>query len=199
MISAVGRTALAALLIAVTAPASMAQPTPANRLVVALNADIRSLEPGVNRDTNTDTVIHQIFETLVAYQTDLNVGPALADSWTVSDEGKTYTFKLRSGALFHNGKPVTSTEVKWTWDRLMAGKAWACASIFGGRTGATVLAVETPDPRTIVFRLERASALFLSQIANIQCHVVAAHPDSVDAEGKWITPIETAQSVSGCR
>lgn len=191
MMPAIGRAALAAVLVAVTAPASMAQPTPVNRLVVALNADIRSLEPGVNRDTNTDTVIHQIFETLVAYRTDLAVGPALADSWTVSDEGKTYTFKLRSGALFHNGKPVTSAEVKWTWDRLMAGKAWACASIFGGRTGAKVLAVETPDPQTVVFRLERASALFLSQIANIQCHVVAAHPDSVDAEGKWTAPIGT--------
>lgn len=191
MMSAAGRMALAALLVTGTASAAVAQPTPANRLVVALNADIRSLEPGVNRDTNTDTVIHQIFETLVAYQTDLSVGPALADSWTVSDEGKTYTFKLRSGALFHNGKPLTSAEVKWTWDRLVGGKAWACASIFGGRTGAKVLAVETPDPQTVVFRIERASALFLSQLANIQCHVVAAHPDSVDAEGKWSTPIGT--------
>jgi peptide/nickel transport system substrate-binding protein len=191
MMSATGRVALAAFLTAVTASAALAQPTPGNRLVVALNADIRSLEPGVNRDTNTDTVIHQIFETLVAYQTDLKVGPALADSWTISDEGKTYTFKLRGGALFHNGKPVTSAEVKWTWDRLIGGKAWACGSTFGGRTGAKVLAVETPDPQTVVFRLERQSVLFLSQLANIQCHVVAAHPDSVDAEGKWANPIGT--------
>jgi peptide/nickel transport system substrate-binding protein len=191
MMSAAARMAIAAVLVTGTASAGMAQQSPANRLVVALNADIRSLEPGVNRDTNTDTVIHQIFETLVAYRTDLDVGPALADSWTVSDEGKSYTFKLRDGALFHNGKPVTSAEVKWTWDRLIGGKAWACASIFGGRTGAKVLAVETPDPQTVIFKLERASALFLSQLANIQCHVVAAHPDSVDGEGKWAMPIGT--------
>ncbi|QCI69076.1 ABC transporter substrate-binding protein [Phreatobacter stygius] len=158
-------------------------------MVVALNADIRSLEPGVNRDANTDAVIHQVFEGLVAFRADLGVGPALADSWEVGDEGKTYTFKLRAGALFHNGQPITSAEVKWMWDRLVQGAAWACRTTFDGSSGVKVVAVETPDPRTVVFRLDQANALFIRQLANIQCHVVAAHPGSVDASGKWTTPI----------
>lgn len=174
--------------LALALPAAAAAQTP-SRLVVGMNADIRSLEPGVNRDSNTDTVIHQIFEGLVAYRRDLTVGPALADSWRVSDEGRTYTFTLRDGATFHNGKPVTSAEVKWMWERLIGASTWACRAIFDGRSGARVTAVEAPDPRTVVFRLDRASGVFLKQLANIQCHVVAAHPDSVDAEGKWTTPI----------
>ncbi|TIP54380.1 MAG: ABC transporter substrate-binding protein, partial [Mesorhizobium sp.] len=62
---------------------------------------------------------HHIFETLVAYRADLTVGPALAESWTVSDDGKTYAFTLRDGAVFHNGDAVTSSDVKWNWDRRM--------------------------------------------------------------------------------
>jgi peptide/nickel transport system substrate-binding protein len=176
----------AAMLAPVPAPAQT--PPAASRLVVALNADIRSLEPGVNRDSNTDGLIHQIFETLVAFRTDLDVGPALADSWTVTDEGKTYTFKLRP-ALFHNGKPVTSTEVRWTWERLTTVTPWQCRTVFDGTNGAKVVSFETPDPQTVIFKLDRPSATFLKQLANIQCHVVVAHPDSVDASGKWTTPI----------
>ncbi|MBN8939802.1 MAG: ABC transporter substrate-binding protein [Rhizobiales bacterium] len=184
------RTAWLGLLGAIIASPLSAQPAPTgSRLVVALNADIRSLEPGVNRDANTDGVVHQIFEGLVAFRADLSVGPALADSWAVTDEGRTYTFKLRSGALFHNGKPVTSAEVKWMWDRLVQGAAWACRTTFFGGGGVKVVAVEAPDAQTVVFKLDQANALFLKQLANIQCHVVAAHPDSVDATGKWTTPI----------
>lgn len=189
MRAAIVRAGLAGLLLAALPLAPVAQGQAPSRLVVGLSADIRSLEPGVNRDSNTDTVIHQIFEGLVAYRRDLSVGPALADSWVISDEGRTYTFKLRDGAMFHNGKPVTSAEVKWMWERLIGASTWGCRVVFDGRSGARVTAVETPDPKTIVFRLDRPSALFLKQLANLQCHIVAAHPDSVDAEGKWTTPI----------
>ena len=130
-----------ALVAASATGSAFAQSAPTtSRLVVALNADIRSLEPGVNRDTNTDTVIHQLFEGLVAYKPDLDVGPALAESWTLSDEGRSYAFKLRP-AVFHNGKPVTSAEMKWSWDRLNQSSAWTCKPVFNGQSGAKVVAV----------------------------------------------------------
>jgi len=169
--------------------AAQTDPVQGGTFNIALNSDIRSIEPGVNRDSNTDTLIHQMFEGLVAHRADLGVGPALADSWSVSEDGTTYTFKLRPGAVFHNGAPVTSAEVKWMWDRLTGSSAWNCRNAFDGSTGAKVLGVETPDAATVVYRLERPSGLFLKQMANIQCHVLVAHPDSVDAERKWKTPI----------
>lgn len=177
--------AMAALALATPAVAQKSGGT----LTIALNSDIRSVEPGINRDANTDTVIQILFEGLVAHRMDLSVGPALAQSWSVSDDGKAYTFKLRDGARFHNGAPVTSAEVKWTWDRLMAQAGWNCRRSFDGSAGLKVLGVETPDPLTVVYRIETPQAIFLKQLANVQCHVLVAHPASAGADGKWTTPI----------
>lgn len=160
-------------------------------LTIRLNSDIRNLEPGGVRDSNTDTVIHTVFEGLVAHRADLSVGGALAKSWTVEDGGKAYRFTLRDGVTFHNGAPLTSAEVKWTWDRMFNGDVWKCKSNYAGRSGINVTAVEAPDPKTVVYRLEQPNALFLKQLANVQCQVLVAHPDSAGADGKWKEPIGT--------
>jgi peptide/nickel transport system substrate-binding protein len=183
------------LLVATVAVAgtAFAQETPrkGGTLVIGLNADIRSLEPGINRDANTDSVVHHIYEGLVGYQTDFNVGPALAERWEVAGDGTTYRFTLRDGVRFHNGAPLTSAEVKAAWDRQMTNSAWTCRRFFNGSGGPKVEGVDAPDPRTVVFRLEKPTALFLKQLANFQCAVVVAHPDSWDANGKFKQPIGT--------
>ena len=166
-------------------------------LRVALNADIRGLEPGVNRDANTDLVIHHIVEGLVAHRADMSIGPALADSWKTSTDGKTYTFTLRKGVQFHNGKPMTSAEVKWSWQRYLApDSGWACRGWFDGSAsgadgGLKIESLETPDPQTVVFELDRPSGLFLAQLASIQCPGAVLHPASLDATGKWREPVAT--------
>ena len=60
-----------------------------------LNADIRSTDPGTNRDAITDGVMAHIVEGLVAFRDDTSIGPMLAESWTVSNDGKTYTAPWR--------------------------------------------------------------------------------------------------------
>ncbi|BBK35627.1 peptide ABC transporter substrate-binding protein [Allostella sp. ATCC 35155] len=180
----------AAVLVAAPAIAQDA-PRRGGTLTIAINADIRSLEPGINRDGNTDSVAHMIYEGLVGYRTDLSVGPQLAKGWTVSDDGRTFRFTLRDGAKFHNGQPVTAADVKSSWDRQIANKAWPCARFFNGASGAKVEAVEAPDAKTVVYRLDKPSALFLKQLANFQCAVVAIHPAAFDAEGKWKEAIGT--------
>jgi peptide/nickel transport system substrate-binding protein len=188
---------LAIALAAADAGAESAVAPPNQRLNVALNADIRNLDPGVNRDENTDLVMHHVVETLVAFRADLTIAPALADSWLVSDDGKTYTFKLRRGVKFHNGAPLTSAEVRWSWERyLRPGSAWSCRSWFDGSAGpeelgVKVVAIDTPDAATVVFRLDRPSALFLAQLASIQCTGAILHPDSVAPDGTWRGPIAT--------
>src|SRR3546814_19843618 len=74
---------------------------------------------------------------------------------------------------------------------MFGGDAWKCKSTFAGRSGVTVTAVEAPDPKTVVYRLESPNSLFLKQLANVQCQVLVAHPDSVGADGKWATPVGT--------
>jgi peptide/nickel transport system substrate-binding protein len=174
------------------AGAAAEEPRQGGTIIVALNADIRSTDPGIDRDANTDTVMHHITETLVAYRNDLSIGPALAESWTISDDGRIYTFTLREGATFHNGAPVTSAEVKWSWERRFdPALAWPCVPYFDGSAGLEVAAVETPDPRTVVFRLAEPNALFLAQLANIQCNIAVIHPDSLNSDGSWDRPVGT--------
>ncbi|MEN2977546.1 ABC transporter substrate-binding protein (plasmid) [Tistrella bauzanensis] len=177
---------------AATAGPSLAADSPkrGGTLVVALNADARSLEPGINRDANSDTVVNHLFEGLVGYRADLSVGPALADRWTMSEDGRVYTFDLRDGVTFHDGKPLTAADVKWSWDRKQSQEGWLCARFFNGASGLKVEAVEAPDDDTVVFRLAEPSGLFLTQLANIQCGVLVASPASVGADGGW-TPIGT--------
>ena len=77
--------------------AAVAQAQASSTLRVGLNADIRTTDPGVNRDDNTDAVMLHMVEGLVAHREDASVGPMLAREVQVSEDGQTYTFKLREG------------------------------------------------------------------------------------------------------
>jgi peptide/nickel transport system substrate-binding protein len=183
------------LVLAGVAAAALALPAAAQsrggRMTTWLNADIRSLEPGINRDGNTDNVVHHLYEGLVAYRADLAVGPALADRWTVSEDGKVWTFALRGNAVFHNGAKLTSADVKSAWDRQWSNPAWPCRRIFDQPGGLQVQAVEAPDAATVTYRLAAPSALFLPWMASVQCGVVVAHADSFGPDGKFRSPIGT--------
>ncbi len=161
---------------------------------VAINSDIRSTNPGVNRDGNTDMVLYHIVESLVAYREDLTVAPMLAETYAVSADGLSYTFTLRDNLRFHNGEPVTAREVKWSWDRLLdPDTGFRCLDWYdgSGSSGLKILEVAAVDAGTVRFRLNRPSALFLQRIAYIQCLTGVMHPDSVNADGSWREPIGT--------
>jgi peptide/nickel transport system substrate-binding protein len=184
--------ALAALLFAV--PAAAAEPTPL--LSIALNADIRSSNPGVQRDFNSDVVLQHVTEGLVALREDQTPVPMLAEGVEASPDGTAYTFHLRDGVTFHDGKPMTSAEVAWSWKRYLdPATQWQCLDRFDGRSGPKVLAVETPDPRTVVFRIDRRSALFLVNMATIQCGAAVLSPSSLGPDGAWVKPVGTGPYV----
>jgi peptide/nickel transport system substrate-binding protein len=158
-----------------------------------MNADIRSTDPGTNRDANTDGVMGHVVEGLVAFREDTSVGPMLADSWDISEDGKTYTFHLRQSVKFHNGATMTADDVVWSFKRwLDPATQWRCLSEFS-ETGITkIIDVEATDPRTVTIRLERPTALFLGTLARPDCGQTAIlHHDSVGPDGKWIAPIGT--------
>ncbi|WP_247557074.1 ABC transporter substrate-binding protein [Bradyrhizobium sp. 138] len=158
-----------------------------------LNADIRSTDPGTNRDANTDGVIAHVVEGLVAFRDDTAIGPMLADSWTVSNEGKTYTFRLRQGVKFHNGAAMTADDVVWSLKRwLDPATQWRCLSEFSSTGIARIEKIEAPDPQTVAITLDQPTALFLPTLARPDCGQTAIiHRDSVGADGKWIAPVGT--------
>ena len=102
-------------------------------LRIALSNDIRSVDPGLNRDGNTDSVVMHMVEGLVTYREDTTVGLMLAKSVDVAPDGKTYTFKLREGVKFHNGETLTADDVLFTWNRFMDPKNnWRCLPDYNG-------------------------------------------------------------------
>lgn len=162
-------------------------------VVVAQPADIRSTNPGVNRDNTTDGVMLNMLEGLVGYRANGSVAPLLAESIQVSDDGLTYTFKLRKGVKFHNGADMTSADVLWSWNRYMDPKTgWRCLSEFDGRNGLKVTDVSAPDAYTVIMKTNYASTVFLDTMARTDCAMAAViHKDSVNADGSWKQPIGT--------
>lgn len=89
--------------------------------------------------------------------------PDLAESWTISADGLTYTFKIRSGVKFHDGSALSSKDIKATFDRLRAppdGVISIRKALF-----ADITSIETPDPATVVMKLKAPDASFLSTLA----------------------------------
>lgn len=162
-------------------------------LRVRLNADIRSTDPGVNRDFNTDGVVLHMVEGLVALREDTSVGPLLASRVEASPDGKTYTFTLRPGVKFHNGATLTADDVVWAWKRYLdPATNWRCLPEFDGRGAVKVVSIDAPNPSTVVFRLDSASALFLVSMARMDCGGAGiVHRSSLGADGKWASPVGT--------
>ncbi len=183
------------LLVAAAAATALAALTvqAAGTIRVAANSEIRGTNPGVNRDANTDTVMLHMIEGLVGYKDDGTPAPLLAQSIDVSKDGKTYTFKLRPGVKFHNGAPLTSADVVWSWKRYLdPNTKWLCLAEFDGSQSLRIESVEAKDPLTVVFKLNQARPLFLTQIASFQCGSGGIiHKDSVNADGSWKAPIGT--------
>ena len=162
-------------------------------LRVRLSADIRSTDPGTNRDDNTDAVVLHMVEGLVAIREDTTVGLLLASKVAVSPDGLRYTFTLRDGIRFHNGALLTADDVVWSWRRYLApATGWRCLPEFDGRGMTKILAVDAVNPRTVVFKLERPTGLFLATMARTDCGAAAiVHRSSVDVGGKWQQPVGT--------
>ncbi len=90
--------------------------------------------------------------------------PSLAESWTISPDGKTYTFKLVKGVKFHDGSDMTSKDVKASYDKIV----FPPPGVGSSRKGqyADVASIEAPDPHTVVIKLKEASASFLSSMSS---------------------------------
>ncbi|MEP7290380.1 MAG: ABC transporter substrate-binding protein [Chloroflexota bacterium] len=89
-----------------------------NIIHIVSNADIRTSDPHIAYETETWSTVGLFYRGLVEMETTDTVGPALAESWTVSDDGLVYTFKLREGGKFANGTDITAEDVKYSFERM---------------------------------------------------------------------------------
>ncbi len=90
---------------------------PDNDLVIAVQADATHLDPHVSSNGASNTITDAMYETLLTFDQDTNVIPALAKEWKVSEDARTYTFTLNEGIKFHDGEPFNAEAVKAVYDR----------------------------------------------------------------------------------
>ncbi|HLY20898.1 MAG TPA: ABC transporter substrate-binding protein [bacterium] len=111
--------------------------------------DIKTLDPGRELENGANNIDHATYDSLVTFEgEDLRTPkPSLATGWTVSQDGKTYTFKLRPNVKFASGNPLTSADFKWSIDRVRYLKGNAAFLLEG------LDEVQTPDPLTVVIRM----------------------------------------------
>lgn len=105
-------------------------------LRIRLSADVTSLDPALIVDVSGGTVAAKIYNGLVRYNEKMEIIPDLAREWEVSQDGKTYTFKVRSGVKFTNGREVTANDIKYSFRRILDPKTrsprqWAFDRIVG--------------------------------------------------------------------
>ncbi len=128
----------------------------------ALSGNPDTLDPHKTAGTLTFQTLKSIYDTLVEADQKEKIVPALAQSWTVSPDALTWTFKLRAGVLFHNGEGLTAKDVKATFERAKAKEtASPKASEF-----AAIASIAAPDDATVVFTLSKPYAPFLGVLAS---------------------------------
>jgi peptide/nickel transport system substrate-binding protein len=143
---------------------------------VVLYADPSSLSLIGNTDNNSAQLATLISDGLIAYDAKGAYVPMVARAWETSADGLTLTFHLRDGVLWHDGQPVTSHDVAFTWQKIRDPKTQARSWV---SQFADVAAVETPDDRTVVVRYTKpyADALDAWRVPLVPEHVVAKDAD----------------------
>jgi peptide/nickel transport system substrate-binding protein len=152
-----------------------------------------TLDPASGCGTNDLTVIGNLYTRLTQYgskpgpegTTEIDpskLEPYAAESWKLSNAGKTYTFKLRAGAKFPSGKPVDSAAVKYSFERSLTMNGCGAYFLHDGRLAPPLIkSIETPDATTVVFKLSQADRNALQAWAQPAASIV--DPSVVEAHG----------------
>jgi peptide/nickel transport system substrate-binding protein len=145
-------------------------PQPGGTLTAIIQPEPVILTAAINTAAPTGTVSGNIFDGLVDYDASLNPQPALAESWETAADGLSLTLRLRKGVLWHDGKPFTSADVKWTLENV-----WKTIHPRNQATFAKVKQVDTPDDNTVVLRLSEPSPAILSSLNSNGAQVLPKH------------------------
>lgn len=169
-----GALGIAALLLVVGAAPGLAQgpaPRPGGTFHAVLATDPPTLDPAQATDTTSSAVLRQIFDGLLELDEHLTPQPALAERYTVSADRRVYTFHLRRGVKFQNGRELTAADVKYSFERAARGKRpWVFEKIVGARAvvrgqAKAIAGIRVVDPLTVEIRLEQPFAPFLHLMA----------------------------------
>src|SRR6266508_510918 len=124
-----------------------------NTAVIIIESSPTNLDPRVGTDAQSERIDKLIFDSLVRRDHHFNLQPWVAEHWEIPDP-LTYIFHLRRDVHFSDGRPLTSADVKWTFDTIISGKIRTAKA----STYQFVDRIEAPDPYTVVFKLKQPFA-----------------------------------------
>lgn len=152
--------------------AALAQsPTRGATAVVVVPADPGHLNPAISTGGHVHAVADSMYNALVELDADLRPRPDLAQRWTVSDGGTVYTFELAPRVKWHDGRPFTSADVKFTFDEvLLKHHARTKAGL-----GAVLAAVDAPAADKVVFRLRKPYGALLQLLSVTEAPILPKH------------------------
>jgi peptide/nickel transport system substrate-binding protein/oligopeptide transport system substrate-binding protein len=141
-----------------------------------LREDPPTLDPALSTDNLSEAVVMNLFRGLVFMNPEtLRVRPAVASSWTISEDRLRYVFSLRDDVRFHNGRRVTTDDVRYSFERLLRKEVssprrfvlepLAGAAAFSAGESDTIAGLEVIDDRTVALRLEKPFAPFLAMLS----------------------------------
>jgi peptide/nickel transport system substrate-binding protein len=144
----------------------------AKTLVVIIESNPNNLDPRVGIDAQSERIGELIFDALVHRDEHFNLHPWLAERWDIPDP-LTYVFHLRRDVKFHDGRPLTSRDVKWTLDSIAGGKIRSTKTA----TFKYVDRIDAPDDFTVVIHLKEP---FAALLWNLSSGAIGIVPDGAD-------------------
>ena len=141
-------------------------------LIVAVASEPISFNPNLRAELGDGARLAaaNIFSHLITLDAAYDILPDLAQRWSITDDGLTYTFDLDRDATWHDGEPVTAVDIKYTLDQIRANET---AAAYDRLTA--IAAIETPNERTLVLSLSRPSASLLRALGSEGTAILPAH------------------------
>ncbi len=163
--------AVVVLAAALADPARAAEPRRGGTLTYTYHPEPTALSTVATTAVPVALAATKVYESLLEYEgPGLEPRPGLAESWTVSRDHRTYTFRLRPGVRWHDGQPFSSADVKVSIERVVKPYHSRGPVYFAELEG-----VDTPDPLTVVFRLKRPVPFFLAAFQPSESPILPRH------------------------
>jgi len=156
-------------------------------LNVAFQNEWAGLDPHTVSSYSSYQILNNVLEGLTFYDDELNLIPWLAESWEQSEDGLTWTFKLREGVKFHNGREMTAEDVKWSFERLIDPET---GSGNAARVGPPETKIEVIDDYTVAITHPEPFGIFPQSIGFDKSSGIMAK-ESVSEDGLVAVPIGT--------
>jgi len=152
---------LAALILVCTLLAACGKRAPSDALVMIIESSPANLDPRVGIDAQSERIDELLFDALVHRDQHFALHPWLAESWEIPDP-QTYVFHLRRDVRFHDGRPLTARDVKWTFDSIVNGTVRTTKA----GTFRYLDHIDAPNDATVLFHLKQPWASLLWNVSN---------------------------------